>query len=201
MFLCNLLCLSLSLIWFISWDPRHVPGLSWVLWPPAVSKKSSLHLLITLRTAPSVCCPKLLSLKLSLKPLQARMGSYRDFSNDFLVAGIIFSSSLPLDAGFFFIDKKDKNLHPYMDFRGLNKIIVKHKISPAVSWTLLLIHSRELQLSPSWITVMLITWFICEKEMNERRSSIHPWVTMRSLWCCLDSLVPSHLPALDKQCL
>lgn len=44
-----------------------------------------------------------------------------------LAAGIICQSSSPLWAGFFFKAKKDKSLHLCIDYRGLNKIIVKNK--------------------------------------------------------------------------
>lgn len=46
---------------------------------------------------------------------------------DSLAAGITRPSSSPLEAGFFFVEKKNKTLRPCIDFRGLNKITVKNK--------------------------------------------------------------------------
>uniref|UniRef100_A0A3B3I5Q0 Ty3 transposon capsid-like protein domain-containing protein n=1 Tax=Oryzias latipes TaxID=8090 RepID=A0A3B3I5Q0_ORYLA len=42
-----------------------------------------------------------------------------------LAAGIIRPSSSPLAAGFFFVEKKDKTLHPCIDYRHLNNITIK----------------------------------------------------------------------------
>lgn len=44
-----------------------------------------------------------------------------------LAAGIIWPSTSPLGAGFFFVEKKNTTLRPCIDFRGLNKITVKNK--------------------------------------------------------------------------
>ena len=44
-----------------------------------------------------------------------------------LTAGVIRPSSSPVVAGFFFVAKKDKTLHPCLDYRGLNEITVKNK--------------------------------------------------------------------------
>ncbi|KAF7653736.1 hypothetical protein LDENG_00079040 [Lucifuga dentata] len=47
-----------------------------------------------------------------------------------LAAGIIRPSSSPAGAGFFFfVEKKDKSLHPCIDYRGLNDITVKNRYS------------------------------------------------------------------------
>ena len=35
-----------------------------------------------------------------------------------LATGLIRPSSLPAGAGFFFVEKKDKSLHPCIDYRG-----------------------------------------------------------------------------------
>lgn len=43
------------------------------------------------------------------------------YVTDSLAAGIIRPSSSPLEAGFFFVEKKNKTLCPCIDFRGLNK--------------------------------------------------------------------------------
>lgn len=44
-----------------------------------------------------------------------------------LEAGIIWPSSSPPDAVFFFSDKKDKSLHPCLHYRELNNIAIKNK--------------------------------------------------------------------------
>lgn len=49
------------------------------------------------------------------------------YIHDSLAAGIIRSSSSPVDAGFFFVGKKDGSLRPCIDYRGLNNITVKNK--------------------------------------------------------------------------
>ena len=51
-----------------------------------------------------------------------------------LDAGIIQLSSSPSGAGFFFIDKKDKTLHPYIDHRGLNNFTIQNRyLLPLIS--------------------------------------------------------------------
>lgn len=42
-------------------------------------------------------------------------------------SGIILPSTSPLGAGFFFVSKKDKSLHPCIDCRRLNAITMKNK--------------------------------------------------------------------------
>ena len=52
------------------------------------------------------------------------------YINDSLAAGIIQPSSSPAGAGFFFVAKKDRTLHPCNyrgDYRGLNGITVKNR--------------------------------------------------------------------------
>lgn len=57
-----------------------------------------------------------------------------EYINSYLTAGIIWPSSSPVGAGFFFVDKKDKTLCPCIDYRGLNDITVKHRYAlPLVS--------------------------------------------------------------------
>lgn len=51
-----------------------------------------------------------------------------DYITDALTAGIIWPSSSPLGAGFFFVEKKDKSLRPCIDFWGLNHITVKNSL-------------------------------------------------------------------------
>lgn len=41
--------------------------------------------------------------------------------------GIISPSTSPVGAGFFFVTKKDKTLHPCIDYQGLNNITIKNK--------------------------------------------------------------------------
>ena len=50
-----------------------------------------------------------------------------DYINDSLPAGIIRPSSSPAEAGFFFVQKKDKSLRPCIDYLGLNNITVKNR--------------------------------------------------------------------------
>ncbi len=57
-------------------------------------------------------------------PKHQAMEEYIDAA---LKAGIIWPSSLPAGAGFFFVGKKDKTLRPCIDFRGLNDITVKNR--------------------------------------------------------------------------
>eukprot|EP00064_Thunnus_orientalis_P002229 superscaffoldBa00000156_g2236 len=42
-----------------------------------------------------------------------------------LAAGITHPSSSPAGAGFVFVDKKDKTLHPCINYQGLNDITIK----------------------------------------------------------------------------
>lgn len=44
-----------------------------------------------------------------------------------LAAGIIRLSSAPAEAGFFFVEKKDKSLSPCIDYRGLKDIMIKNR--------------------------------------------------------------------------
>ena len=51
-----------------------------------------------------------------------------------LVAGIICPSSSPVGTGAFFVEKRDKTLHPCIDYRGPNNIMVKNRYSlPLIS--------------------------------------------------------------------
>ena len=43
-----------------------------------------------------------------------------------LATGIIQPSSFPVGEGFFFVEKKDKTLRPYIGYRGLNDITIKN---------------------------------------------------------------------------
>ena len=58
------------------------------------------------------------------EPERQAMKEYIDSS---LRAGIIRPSSSPAGAGFFFVEKKDKSLHPCIDYRGLNDVTVKNR--------------------------------------------------------------------------
>ncbi|KAL0173539.1 hypothetical protein M9458_029507, partial [Cirrhinus mrigala] len=49
------------------------------------------------------------------------------YISDSLAAKIIRPSSSPAGAGFFFVKKKDRSLHPCIDYRGLNNITVKNR--------------------------------------------------------------------------
>lgn len=50
-----------------------------------------------------------------------------NYIQDSFTAGIIRPSTSPVDAGFFFVGKKDGTLRPCIDFGGLNNITVKNK--------------------------------------------------------------------------
>lgn len=56
------------------------------------------------------------------------------YIEDSLAAGFICPSASPTVAGFFFVEKKDKTLHPCTDYRGLNDITVKNRyLLPLIS--------------------------------------------------------------------
>lgn len=76
----------------------------------------------------------------SLSQLEGEaMEKYISYS---LAAGSIRPSSSPVGAGFLFIQKKDKSLRRCVEYRGLNKIIVKNTFTlPLLSSALS--YSRE----------------------------------------------------------
>lgn len=79
---------------------------------------------ITLMIAPLICYlapPK--GQLYSLSPLETR--AMKDYIQSSLEAGIIWPSSSPAGPGFFFVGRKDKSLHPCIDYHGLN-ITVKN---------------------------------------------------------------------------
>ncbi|KAF7648883.1 hypothetical protein LDENG_00150580, partial [Lucifuga dentata] len=81
----------------------------------------------TIELLPGATIPKgcLYSLSLSLSaPERETMDKYIQSS---LAAGIIRTSSSPVGAGFFFIEKKDKSLRPCIDYRGLNEVTIKNR--------------------------------------------------------------------------
>ena len=51
----------------------------------------------------------------------------RNYVSESLASGIIWPSSSPVAAGFFFVAKKDGSLRPCIDYRQLNAITVKNK--------------------------------------------------------------------------
>ena len=56
------------------------------------------------------------------------------YIGDSLAVGFIRPSSSPAGAGFFFVEKKDKTLHPCIDYQGLNDITVKNRyLLPLIS--------------------------------------------------------------------
>lgn len=65
---------------------------------------------------------RLFSLSLSFLERQAM----EEYIQDSLAVEIICPSSSPAGAGFFFVEKKDKSLHPCLDYRGLNDMTVKN---------------------------------------------------------------------------
>jgi hypothetical protein len=54
------------------------------------------------------------------------------YIEDSLAAGCIHPSATPTGAGFF-LERKDKTLHPCIDYRGLNDITVKNPLLPQLS--------------------------------------------------------------------
>lgn len=50
-----------------------------------------------------------------------------DYIDSSLKAGIIRLPCSPAGARFFFVDKKDKSLHPCIDYCGLNDVTVKNR--------------------------------------------------------------------------
>lgn len=55
------------------------------------------------------------------------MDKYNNYIFTFLADGIIHPFSSPAGAGFFFADKKDKTLHPCMNYQCLNDITIKNR--------------------------------------------------------------------------
>lgn len=55
------------------------------------------------------------------------MDAMETYVQESLAAGLVRTSSSPVVAGFFFVEKKNKTLQPRIDFRGLNDITVKNK--------------------------------------------------------------------------
>uniref|UniRef100_A0A669C7S5 Reverse transcriptase domain-containing protein n=1 Tax=Oreochromis niloticus TaxID=8128 RepID=A0A669C7S5_ORENI len=71
--------------------------------------------------------------------------SMEEYITDALAAGIIRSSTSPLAAGFFFVDKKDKSLRPCIDYRALNAITVKNKYPlPLLTSAFELLHGMKI---------------------------------------------------------
>lgn len=58
---------------------------------------------------------------------QPETNAMREYIQNSLQAGIIRPSSSPARAGFFFVAKKDKMLHPCIDYRGLNDTTIKNR--------------------------------------------------------------------------
>lgn len=55
------------------------------------------------------------------------MWSYGKIHKDSLAAGLIHSLLSSLETSFFFVEKKDKSLHPCIDYQGLNPNPIKNK--------------------------------------------------------------------------
>lgn len=53
----------------------------------------------------------------------------KNYNEESLAFSIIRPSTSPVGAGFFFVEKKDKSLCPYIDYRGLNKITIQNKFA------------------------------------------------------------------------
>ena len=49
------------------------------------------------------------------------------YLSESLAVGIIWPSSSPAGAGFFFVGKKDGSLRPCIDYRAVNEITVKNR--------------------------------------------------------------------------
>ncbi|KAK3556307.1 hypothetical protein QTP70_007134 [Hemibagrus guttatus] len=85
------------------------------------------------------------------------------YIQDSLAAGIIWTSSSPAGAGFFFVEKKDKSLRPCIDYQDLNKITIKN------CYPLSLMSSTFELLQGASISAMLITLSGSVKSMSERQ--------------------------------
>lgn len=87
-----------------------------------------------------------------------------------LATGIIRPSSSPLGAGFFFVDKKDKRLHPCIDYCGLNQITLRTStLFP--SCLLLLNLSMDPPFFQNLTSEMPTTWSASEKATSGRQHS------------------------------
>ena len=58
--------------------------------------------------------------------LQTKLAALRDFLEENLAKGFIRESKSPIGTPILFIPKKDRSLRLYIDYRGLNTIIVKN---------------------------------------------------------------------------
>lgn len=69
----------------------------------------------------------------------------KKYVEESLAAGLICPSSSPAGAGFFFVDKKDKTLHPCIDYLGLNDITVRNRYPlPLMSSAFELLHGAKI---------------------------------------------------------
>lgn len=105
-----------------------------------------------------------------------------------LAAGIIYPSSSPAGAGFFFVGKKDITLRPCIDYRGLDNITVKNRYPlPLMSSAFELLQARSLSLLP------------CP---NKRRRRVadglqYPFQSLRVLW---SNQLSCRVPVPDQRC-
>ena len=88
-----------------------------------MSVNSSLSLFLHTDLLPGAPLPS--SCLFNLSHLERQ--TMQKYIHDSLATGIIRPSSSPISAGFFFMAKKDKALHPYIDYCGLNNITIKNE--------------------------------------------------------------------------
>lgn len=115
------------------------------------------------------------------KPEKEAMETY---ITDSLASGLIrpssFSSSSPVGAGFFFVEKKDKSLHPCIDYRGLNEITVKNKY-PFPLTDSAFGHLHQAKIFKTKLDLPNASHLVRIKEgMSGRQPLTHLWVTLNT---------------------
>lgn len=190
---CHTNCLHSALTPSVIPDPSlKVPGLSVV---PAeyhdlgkvFSKQFALSL-IALLTVASTSSQELPYLRVGSTTFP---GQSKKLWRNTSVTGLIFPSSSPVGAGFFFVQKKDGSLQPCTDYRALNYITSKNK-DP-----LPLLDAAFGPLHKAWIfskldlkTCTILSGSV--KVMSGAQHLIHPWATL----CPLGIAIPQPCSSL-----
>ena len=96
--------------------------------------------------------------------------------------GFIQPSISPVSSSFFFVKKKDGGLRPCIDYRGLNKITVKHSYTlPLINTVIELMHGARF--SQTWISGVRTIWCVLRRVMSGRRHLAPPQVIMSTVSC------------------
>ena len=80
-----------------------------------------------------------------------------DYIRESLEAGFIRSSTSPAGASLFFVGKKDGGLCPCIDYRGLNRIMIKNRY-PLTLMSSALELAQGPQFFTKWTSAMLTIW-------------------------------------------